>query len=377
MKTSRTPNNWTNILFFSLTPLLAIAGIYWLYASGRGVPAATWVLTAIGLYATGLGITSGYHRLFAHKTYDAPWPIRLFFLVITSGSFEGSALEWSSDHRTHHRFVDTDKDPYNIKAGFWFAHIGWLFKRPSPPLLYDNVTDLLRDPLIRFQHRYYIPLAILVSFGIPTLIASLWGDPWGGFFVAGVTRMVFNHHATFCINSVCHYLGTQPYSDRHTGRDSWITAIFTYGEGYHNYHHEFPGDYRNGIRAWHWDPGKWLIYGLKKVGLARNLKKVQPDRIFQARLEMDEKKLVQKLATHPGLAKIDWHHLVSKNRQRLIDAHAHFLKLKQDYKRLKSEKMDYVADQMEKVHAEIQKARENFERSLTEWRMLLRNPVVA
>lgn len=282
--------HWPHIIFFSLTPIAAVGGVVWLTVNG-GIPGATWALTGLMFLLCGLGVTAGYHRLFTHKSYRATWPVRLFYLVFGGAAFEGSARWWACEHRYHHLFTDTAKDPYGINKGFWHAHIGWLFTADQEPPCYDNVKDLDRDPLIRFQARFYPILAVLVGFVLPTFVASLWGDPWGGFFAAGLFRMVVNHHATFCINSVCHYVGRQTYSDRHSAKDSWVAAILTYGEGYHNYHHEFPADYRNGIRLFHWDPGKWFIRILEWTGFASDLGRTRRETILLAKLEMDQKRI--------------------------------------------------------------------------------------
>lgn len=375
MKLQKLKLNWTNIIYFSLSPLVAIAGTIWIMSHG-GPHWATWVLTLVMLYATGLGITSGYHRLLAHKTYETKGPMRLLLLLLGGASLEGSAKEWCSDHRTHHRFIDTDKDPYNIQKGFWWAHLGWILVRSNPPSLYDNVADLNRDPLVRFQHRYYLPLVILVSFVFPTALASLWGDFWGGLIIAGLARVVFNQHATFCINSFCHTLGTQPYSTKHSGRDSWLTALFTYGEGYHNFHHEFPYDYRNGLRAYQWDPGKWLIAVLSWMGLAHNLHRAKPAVIFQAKLKLQAEQWIKNLEKQPGFIKNHKDILVAKTRDQLIAAYAQVLHLKQEYRRLKQEKINQVNDRLIKVRADMKKARGDFKKALEEWQVLLQRPML-
>tara|TARA_Y100001972_G_scaffold129256_1_gene195762 strand:+ start:1 stop:996 length:996 start_codon:yes stop_codon:yes gene_type:complete len=242
-----------------------------------------------------MSITGGYHRLFSHKSYEANKLVRWLYTFFGSAALEMSVIEWSYDHRNHHRYVDHDRDPYAITKGFWFAHIFWLFRKRGTGdrenVDLNLVQDLWKDPVLRFQHKFYMPVAIFSSFVFPAAIAALWGDFLGGLLIAGVARAVWVQQATFCINSVCHHLGTQPYSDRHTARDSWITALITYGEGYHNYHHEFPVDYRNGIRRWQYDPTKWLIFALSKLGMTWNLKRIPDEKILASKMEMQEKQL--------------------------------------------------------------------------------------
>ena len=189
-------------------------------------------------------------------------------------SLQNSILIWSSQHRTHHRFVDdVDKDPYSARRGFWFSHMGWILRNyPSGVNDFSNARDLERDPMVMFQHRYYLPLTLFMNIAFPLLLGWAVGDVWGVFLLAGLLRLVINHHCTWFINSLAHMWGSQPYTDENTARDNGALAFFTFGEGYHNFHHIFQNDYRNGVRWWQWDPTKWLINALSAMGLADNLK---------------------------------------------------------------------------------------------------------
>ena len=280
--------NWTLTLFLLLTPVVGVTGIVFIVASGR-LHIATIVLALVWMVATGLAITAGYHRLFSHCTYQAKWPVRLFVLLFGAGAYQGSVLEWCTDHRNHHRYSETDKDPYNIERGFWFAHIGWLLMLDPSSRDFSNVEDLSADKWILWQHKNWWWLALTWGFVMPTLIAGLlWGDWLGGLLLAGVLRLVLNHHCTFCINSVCHVFGKRAYSLEQTGRDNWITAFFTYGEGFHNFHHQFPLDYRNGIRVYDYDPTKWIIWMWSRLGLASDLKTISRVHLTRYRLRTDE-----------------------------------------------------------------------------------------
>jgi len=271
---------WDNFLFVALTPIIAIGGCVFL-ARHDAIRWPTLALALLFAVVTGLSITAGYHRLFSHRSFEASPLLRWFLLVFGAAACENSALSWSRDHRDHHSFVDTDRDPYNIRRGFWFAHIGWIvFPRIETTA---NVADLERDPIVMFQHRHLVIMSVLAGFALPMALASLWGDALGGLIIAGFARVVLNHHCTYMINSVCHYFGSQPYSDKDSSRDSWISALFTYGEGYHNYHHTFPSDYRNGVRAYHWDPTKWLIRVLAWAGHATDLRRTPNETITRAR----------------------------------------------------------------------------------------------
>ena len=129
-----------------------------------------------------------------------------------------------------------------------------------------------------FQHKYYLPLTVLMNFGPAILIGWLCGDVLGGIIWVGLLRLVVSHHLTFFINSLAHIWGKRPYTDTNTARDNGFLALFTWGEGYHNYHHIFAQDYRNGVRWYQWDPSKWLIFAASKVGLTSQLGRTDSSR---------------------------------------------------------------------------------------------------
>ncbi|HLU40200.1 MAG TPA: fatty acid desaturase, partial [Planctomycetota bacterium] len=145
------------------------------------------------------------------------------------------------------------------------------------------VRDLAQDPLVRLQHRFYVPLAILFGAGVPAAAGALWGDPIGAMLVAGFLRLVVQWHATFSVNSFAHLIGRQPYTTRNSSRDSWLVALLTFGEGYHNFHHRFQVDYRNGVRWYHFDPTKWWVWTAAKLRLASGLRRVPKADVLAAR----------------------------------------------------------------------------------------------
>jgi stearoyl-CoA desaturase (delta-9 desaturase) len=275
---------WLNLVFLLGTLLIALVGTPWyLVKVGLGWPEALTFL--IIWFFVGLSVTAGYHRLFSHKTFQAAWPVRLFFLVFGAGALENSVLNWCADHRVHHAHVDHDRDPYNITKGFWWAHMGWIFfENETPPK--SVVRDLDEDPLVRWQDKYYALIGIGVALGIPLIVGLLTGRVLGCLLIGGVLRIVVSHHGTFFINSLCHMVGTQPYSREHSARDSPIMAVLAFGEGYHNYHHSFPFDYRNGVKVWHFDPAKWMIWTLSRVGLARDLRRAPEAAVLKAKIEV-------------------------------------------------------------------------------------------
>ncbi|MEP4102294.1 fatty acid desaturase, partial [Paraglaciecola sp.] len=152
------------------------------------------------------------------------------------------------------------------------------------------------DKIVMWQHNNYLAIMLTANFGIPMLLGWLNGDIWGMLLLAGVFRLVVVHHVTFFINSLAHIWGRQPYTDANSARDNDILAFFTFGEGYHNYHHIFEYDYRNGIKWWQFDPTKWLIRSLAYLGLAKNLRRCPEERIEKAKVAMQLKLAKEKVS---------------------------------------------------------------------------------
>ncbi|HET8761258.1 MAG TPA: fatty acid desaturase, partial [Nitrospiria bacterium] len=327
-------------------------------------------LFAFYMAATGLSITGGYHRLFSHQSYQTTAPVRAFYLIFGAAACQNSALKWSSDHRYHHLYVDQDRDPYNIGRGFFWAHIGWIFFKRSA---YDfsNVQDLKKDPLVVWQNRYYVPLAIGVGGVLPLLFGWAVGDWWGGFLLIGVARTVIVHHSTFLINSLCHYLGRQPYSTKDSSRDSGLVALLTYGEGYHNFHHHFQYDYRNGIRWFDWDPTKWLINTLAAVGWADRLRTAKDAHIFQARLEVQRETAKQKLAHRPQEFRSAMENKLHAAHDALVAARAKWEHLRVEYSAAR-QSMDTKRRQLAAtIKQELAAARLHFQNTHASWNLLL------
>jgi stearoyl-CoA desaturase (delta-9 desaturase) len=155
-----------------------------------------------------------------------------------------------------------------------------------------------------WQHKYYLPIVLAANFGITGLLGWLNGDILGMILIAGVARLVLVHHVTFFINSLAHIWGSRPYTDTNTARDNGVVALFTFGEGYHNYHHIFESDYRNGIRWWQYDPTKWLIKSLSWLKLTKNLRKTPEERIEKVKLQMQLKYAKKRLVNMPNAEEV-------------------------------------------------------------------------
>ena len=291
--------NWLNSIFLFATPVFALIGIilHWIYFSPPGL---LELIVFVGLYfACGLSITVGYHRLFSHRSHNAKWPLVLFYSIFGAGSFQNSIIEWCSDHRRHHKMTDSEDDPYSASKGFWYSHIGWiLLEEENFTNDFSNVKDLQQSKIIMWQHRNVFLIGALSGLILPAVIGLIVGGISGaiGCFVwAGLARVVFVHHGTFLINSAAHIWGTQPYSEENSSKDSFWLAFLTFGEGYHNFHHTFQADYRNGHKWYHMDPSKWWIQSFKYLGLNSDLKSTPKHSIEIAKVNMRFKKRADRL----------------------------------------------------------------------------------
>jgi stearoyl-CoA desaturase (delta-9 desaturase) len=330
------PINWPTTLMFILTPLSAAVLVPW-YGLTHGFSAGSWGVLVFFLFACGMSVTAGYHRLWAHKTYEAHWALKIVYLIFGSMALQNSVLVWASGHRVHHLHVDdNERDPYSAGRGFWFSHIGWMLRYyPSGNPDFSNARDLERDPLLAFQQRHYLVIAIAINLLLTFGAGLLVGDVWGTFILAGLLRVVISHHFTFFINSLAHMWGSRPYTDENSARDNPVLALLTHGEGYHNFHHIFAHDYRNGVRWWQWDPTKWLVASMHFLGLARRLKRTPAFQIQRALLAMQfqraQEKLAQSTLAVRGRANVD------SLRERIGQEYESFLKAVSDWARLKEE----------------------------------------
>ena len=275
-------------LFLVLLPLVSLIGIP-LYIYYNGIVWQELTLFFISWFLAGSGITIGYHRLFAHKTFKTKPVLEWILMLCGSMALQNTIIKWCSDHRRHHKKLDTSEDPYSIKRGFFHAHIGWILIKGDDNIA--NISDLKKKTAVKFQDKHYWSIALFLSFGLPVLIGLLYGRPLGGLLWGGFLRVTLVHHFTFFINSLCHYLGKTEYEFNTTAKDSWIAAFLTFGEGYHNYHHKFQWDYRNGIKWYNFDPSKWIIKLLSFFKITYSLKKASKHNILRAKIDTLNRKI--------------------------------------------------------------------------------------
>lgn len=361
--------DWGTTLFLTITPVVALI-LTPLYLTFNGINWPSIVLLVVFGAISNLSITAGYHRLMAHQSYNANVWVKIAYLFFGAGAFQGTAMKWCTDHRRHHKYVDTDNDPYNINRGFFYAHMGWLFFKDIPENRGVYAPDLKNDYWVNFQHRYYIPIAVISGFGLPTWIGWALGAPLGGLIFGGALRIVLTQQSTFLINSYCHYFGEQTYGKANSAKDSVFISFFTHGEGYHNFHHHFQADYRNGVRWYDWDPTKWFIRLLSFIGLARGLRRVPAEKILLAEIDNQSRSLVENGAS------ADWVHRL---KTQVEEAQARWQKRKTEYQAMKvslrkssSEKLHELRVRYQEIKLEKQRAWAEFKAAHRMWKVTFR-----
>jgi stearoyl-CoA desaturase (delta-9 desaturase) len=363
--------NWgpaSFIIAYHLVLLIALP-LYFIHST------PSWqmvTLSAVLMYVTGLSVTAGYHRLYSHKTYKMNPIIEAVFLFFSTMATQGSALRWSFDHRHHHSFVDTDNDPYSIKKGFWYAHFLWLLEKPKE-IDMTVVSDLARNPLLRFQHRFY-PWLMLLTNAIAFLAAGWYfADYYGAFLFVWLTRLFFLHHFTWFINSLAHTWGARHFCQEHSAVDNYLISLLTFGEGYHNYHHTFAYDYRNGIRWFHFDPTKWLIWTLSKLGLARQLKKVDHEQIHKKILLGKQQLLLERLRTSFHAQQDELEHKIATLIDGVLKKSQEIKEMTLSYQSLKKQKDASQKDRLRALSSQIKELKNSLNEEYRVWNALSRH----
>jgi stearoyl-CoA desaturase (Delta-9 desaturase) len=247
-----------------VTPLAIPFAFYGVY-SGQ-VSTKVWILTIVMYTLSGLGITLGYHRLITHRAFETYSWLKRFLLILGSFAMQGPAASWASLHIQHHRYSDQPGDPHSPRVkGFWQAHCGWLFYDYSPDFRRFGKW-LLKDQDVKHISKYYIYYSNM-GLIIPLLLAG-----WQGFLWAGCMRLFVSSHVTWGINSLCHYRGKRSYETNENSHNSFFMAIFSFGEGWHNNHHRFLQSAYLGLKWHEIDMGKMVLIGMKRIGLAWDLK---------------------------------------------------------------------------------------------------------
>jgi len=359
--------SWATLLFFGGYHLFLLIGlpIYFYHM----VPSLGVIISAIVLVPLTAGaVTAGYHRFYAHQAYKINKVVEVILLFFATAATQNSVLRWACDHRLHHAYTEKEQDPYNITKGFWHAHIGWMLednieKRFDPKI----IPDLMKNKLLLFQDKYYASSMVVSNVIIWLFVGWLFTDYIGAFMLAWWLRLFVSHHFTFFINSAAHTWGEKTYSKEQTAVDNFILAFFTMGEGYHNYHHTFARDYRNGVRWWQFDPTKWFVWSLQKVGLASGLVRMNRFTIERRLVLADKKMLLDHMKKIVHDKKIELEQKIHQLSNQLSERMTKINMLIREYQAKKKEKAN-----VKPLRSEIKVLKKNIRRDWGEWIKLSR-----
>ena len=368
------PILWINLLVLGLPPIVALTLVPW-YGFSYGYDWFEWMWFLILLSFCEMSITAGYHRLWSHKAYRAHPLLRVIFALGGACALQNHCIVWASDHRRHHLFVDdNDKDPYSAGLGFWYSHFGWMIRDyESVRDDLSNVNDLFKDPVLVWQKKHYLLLTLAMNLGLPLLIGYLHGDIWGSILLLGFLRLVLSQHFTYLINSAAHMWGSRNYDPKQTARDNSFIALLTFGEGYHNYHHTFAWDYRNGIKWYHYDPTKWLIKACSWLKLTSNLRACSSWRQELTRVDAQYNTALAKC--EKLLDPNKWRKQLESEYETLLQTRHHWAELKQQWYESKSQTLHDKLHELDAAHLQQRyielKARLKEQRK--SWKVLLQH----
>lgn len=357
--------NWGTGIFLIVYQSLVLISlpIYFTYCT------PSWGLfgmTALWWWLAGLAITVGYHRYYSHKTFKVGKRLEAILLFFGSMAAQDSVLRWAFEHRMHHAHVDTDDDPYAITKGFWYAHMGWLFKRPVP-IEKKVVADLMQNPLVMFQHRHALTSMIVTNAIAFFFTGWLLNDYIGAFVISLWFRMFWLHHFTWFINSLAHTWGDKPFSEEQSAVNNFVISFLTFGEGYHNYHHTYANDYRNGVRWYHFDPSKWLIWTLSRLGLANRLSRVDWETIEKRKVLEGQRLLREKLSKTFYVKKELLDKRIDEFSDSIMAKIGRMRELKKELKKIKEKKM------IKEVRMEIRRLKKALRSEVRLWGRFSRN----
>ncbi|KAH8292993.1 hypothetical protein KR054_003086 [Drosophila jambulina] len=276
---------WRNVGLFVILHSMALYGLYLVFAESAYLELLP---VYFSMFIGGLGITAGVHRLWSHKAYKAKLPLRIFLMLCQSLAFQNSIWEWTRDHRVHHKFTDTHADPHNSRRGFFFSHMGWLMCKKHPDVASKgkqiSMEDIEQDPVVMFQKKMYFVVMPICCFVLPMIFPYyvMGSSLRVCFFTCSMLRFCLSLHFTWLVNSAAHFYGMKPYDVNVSAMNNKLVSTLTIGEGWHNYHHVFPWDYKAaelGTYSFNWTTA--FIDVMAKIGQAYDLKSVSQEMVYK------------------------------------------------------------------------------------------------
>ncbi|RVE52654.1 hypothetical protein evm_002773 [Chilo suppressalis] len=237
----------------------------------------------------GFGVTGGAHRLWSHRAYKAKWPLKVILAICYAAAGQNNIYNWVRDHRVHHKYSETTADPHDANRGFFFSHVGWLMMKKHPEVLKKgakiDMSDITRDPLIQFHNRYFTVLKLVFCFALPTVVPVCFlGAGWYFTVMSQCVRYMVTLNATWSVNSFAHLWGSKPYDRTIMPSENWGVSFMALGEGWHNYHHTFPWDYKAAELPYATNLTTVLLDMFAAIGWAYDMK-VTPKALIKAVIE--------------------------------------------------------------------------------------------
>ncbi|KAL6420108.1 hypothetical protein ACFW04_013487 [Cataglyphis niger] len=274
---------WPFVVFHTLLQISWFIGAYMLYHAKSATIIWAIFLGLLSLEAISLVA----HRYYSHKAFKPTRLLKIILFFFQTMAGQNSIFTWTTDHKLHHKYSDTDADPHNSKRGFFFSHMGWLMVKKHPLFIQKrkqmDFSELLADKMLMFQYKYFLPLYFVIGLVLPVAVPIyFWNETlWTSFFVAYCFRYVTTLHLTWTINSFAHLWGTKPYDKRLQATNSKISWFLTLADGWHNFHHAYPWDYRMSEFGNFTSTSGILLDIFAYMGLAYDLKTASPNIIHE------------------------------------------------------------------------------------------------
>ncbi|XP_014208059.1 acyl-CoA Delta(11) desaturase-like [Copidosoma floridanum] len=288
---------WTNVVLITLFHLVALYGLLTFpYIQKYKTVLFAFILTLIA----GFGVTGGVHRYWTHKAYKAKLPLKIILVCCYTLAGQNSIYDWVRDHRIHHKFTETDADPHNSKRGFFFSHVGWLFIKKHPDVIEKGIqmdmSDIENDPIVNFANKHFTKLKLLFAFVSVAVPVYVWNESWYYSAMAQLVRFIYTSNVTWSVNSLAHIWGTKPYNKNIAPVENSFVTYITNGEGWHNFHHVFPFDYRCPEFAGRHDPTAKVIEIFAKIGWAYDLRKTKDSMITSTLMKHGDETIKSQLS---------------------------------------------------------------------------------
>ncbi|PSN55142.1 Acyl-CoA Delta(11) desaturase, partial [Blattella germanica] len=283
------PIKWWNILLLGTIHVLAVYALVYCIILNP-ISRHTWLFNLIYGIWGGISVTGGAHRLWTHRSYKAKTPLRVLLAIGHTVAGMNPIFDWVRDHRIHHKYSDTNADPHNANRGLFFSHCGWLMQKKHPEVIRRgrevDMSDVTSDPVVAFQEKYFFFLMPFMCIILPTCVASLcWGESWTGAFLISIFRWVLTINMVWSVNSFAHTYGDKPYNKNIMPSQNLFVASFALGEGWHNYHHVFPWDYKTAEIPYYFNLTTMYIEAFSCIGWAYDMKQASPNLIKQSVLK--------------------------------------------------------------------------------------------